>query len=1325
MAIDDRRQFVHLHLHSEYSLLDGAIRIGPMIERIKQLGMDAVALTDHGNLHGSIEFYTKARDAGVRPILGMEAYVAPEIDGISDRTRRQASGLADGGFHLVLLAANNTGWQNLLKISSDAYLNGFYYKPRSDKAMLERWSEGLIAINGHLGSSIGSHLLSYARSGHQQHWQAAVDEAKWHQRIFGPDEHGQPRFYLELQRHHVPEEEAIDEHVIRLSRELGIPLVCDNDVHFLMAEDHDAHDSLCCISMGKTKDDQSRLHYSKELYVKSPQEMADLFADAPEAVDNTVRIAERCEVELEFSTNHFPVVKIEVTDAAPLFDADGEPAERTHEQFECEHPVGSTAWYQAFCERFKLLPFDSRHDPTPPDELKRHCDAALRQLSDAGAVWRYGRDGITEQIRDRLDRELAVLAEKSISAYFLIVWDFVNEARRRGIPAAARGSAVSTMVGYCLGLSNACPVKYRLLFERFTDPDRSEYPDIDIDICQDGRAQILDYVRQKYGHVAQIITFGTLKARAALRDVGRVMSIPIPEVDRIAKLVPDQLGITLNEALAKEPELRREYDANEPTRRLIDTAIRLEGQARHASVHAAGVVMATEPLDNIVPLYQASGSEDVITQWDGPTCDKIGLLKIDFLGLRTLSVIQRARDLVKATLDEDTQRRIVTGGLGNRQSSDPLDLERLNYDDDNVFELFRRGETAGIFQFESGGMRNLLMAMKPDRIEDLIAGNALYRPGPMELIDEYNDRKHGRKSVPTAHTIVDRHTGATYGVITYQEQVMQLMHELGSVPLRQAYSIIKAISKKKDAPFRKCRPVFMEGAAAQGMPDAEADALFDQMRKFSGYGFNKAHSTGYTIVAYQTAYLKTYFPVQYMAALLTFESVSTDKVVEYIDQCKRVRFPDDHVGIEVHPPDINLSYHDFTVVYDGQGPPGSGDNRGHIRFGLGAVKGVGARAVETIIEARQAEGRTAAFTSLFDFCERVPTGLVNKAVVEALIRCGAFDSLHDKAQRAAMLAALDTAMSRGAQESTLRSADDFLFGDVAGQGDAEAAAEAPKLPDVPPWDNAELLKQEKSVLGFYTSSHPLDHWEAAMQPYATTTVRDMRSLPAEAEVTLGGMLTRVRPTVVRNGRSAGQKMAMISLEDRTGSIDGVIFSDGYAKHSELIELERIVMLEGRVDRRREEPSIRIDRVVAVEEAATELTNSVRIMMRPAKLGMRQSPEGAQSQTGSSDDTSQPDLAALRDLMRQTGGKVPVYFEVHTDEAIVLLQASARVRPSLELRDRIDALLGDAGDCQLIGSTKLSGMRPPAADPPPAESPAPSRLEPDPADYAVAETLDPF
>jgi len=1243
-------RFVHLHLHSEYSLLDGGNRIGRLVDRVKELGMDAVAVTDHGNLFGAVEFYTRAKAAGVKPILGIEAYVAP-----GDRTEKVQTGVQDGGFHLVLLAENNTGWRNLLKLSSDSFVNGFYYKPRMDKSTLQQHRDGLIAINGHLGSSIAHHLVQYAQSGNEAHYQAAVEEARWHAETFGVNERGEPRFFIELQRHSVDEQTRINPHLVRLAGELGLPLVCDNDAHFLTADDYDYHDTLCCISMQKTKGDDNRLKYPRELYVKSPAEMAAEFKDLPEAIENTAGIADRCNVELDFEANHAPIVKIVYrgegqNPPSPTsgggrgaggkgqslpsptsgggrgaggkgqslpsptsgggrgaggegeLPVDAASARALVENFSCEHAVGSTEWFKAFCEQFRLEPFDSESDGESADDLKAQCDGALRALAEAGAVWRYGKDGVTDEIRDRLERELQILADKLISAYFLIVWDFVNWARQHDIPSNARGSGVGTMVGYVLGLSNACPVKYGLLFERFTDPDRAEYPDIDIDICQDGRGRVINYVREKYGHVAQIITFGRLKARAAIKDVARVMGLTPGESQRLADKVPDELNITLDQALEKEPDLRQAIEQDERVASVFDHARALENHARHAGVHAAGVVVATEPLDNIVPLCKAPRNDDIVTQWDGPTCEKVGLLKMDFLGLRTLSTIERARKLIRESLPEEAIWRAVgkEQQTVDAENPHPLDLERLAYDDQRVLDLFRRGDMAGIFQFESGGMRDLLMSMKPDRLEDLIAANALYRPGPMDLIPNYNARKHREEAVPKVHEIVDQFTAETYGIMVYQEQVMQIVHGLGGIPLRAAYTLIKAISKKKESVINAERPKFIEGARDKGLNDRQANDLFDLILKFAGYGFNKSHSTGYAIIAYQTAYLKTYFPVQYMAAVLTYESQAKkiEKWVPYLEDCRNTRFPDHadgapHVGVDVLPPDLNLSDADFSVVFEDDEPRDS--VHGHIRFGLGAIKGAGNAAIRAIISEREANGP---YTSLFDFAERVDLRSVNKATIEALIKCGAFDSLHGKECRAAMVESIDDAVRAGQTVAADRAAGQATFFDSFADAQPAASETEVKLRSVLPWTEIEALQFEKDVLGFHVSGHPLDMHGSLLASFCSHRIRDVRDLRADEPVILGGMFAEVRQTVARSGRSAGQKMAWVTLQDKTGSIEGVAFSDTYSKNAHLIEKDRAVILLGRVDRRRAEPSIVIDRVLPVDAAPRTLTTCVEVDYTP-------------------------------------------------------------------------------------------------------------------------------
>jgi DNA polymerase-3 subunit alpha len=1260
--------FVHLHLHTEYSLLDGGNRVDKLIDRVKELGMSAVGITDHGNLFGAVAFYTACKDAGIKPILGIEAYVTPPGKPRQDRTY---SGGGEGGFHLVLLAQNNEGWDNLLYLSSEAFLTGFYYKPRVDREILAAHSAGLIAINGHLGSEIGEHLLDYERGGDEKHWAAAVESATWHAATFGN------RFYIELQ-HHVSEQNSINKHLIKLARQLKLPLVCDNDSHFLKAEDHDAHDTLICISTGKAKSDTQRMKYPPELYVKSPQEMHALFEPYGEhgkqALANTVAIAERCHVELPLGKNNAPMVRVKIPEkkSLPRHDA---PA----------YSGDLSAWYRDYCSRFEVLPLKS---PTA-DEMaaaKKECDAALRMLAEAGMVWRYGGGADDAEVRARLDRELNILISKNIAAYFLIVWDFVNWGRQNGVPALARGSGVGTMVGYVLGLSNACPVRYGLLFERFTDPDRSEYPDIDIDLCQDGRGRVIDYVRTKYGHVAQIITFGTLKARAAIRDVARVLEIPLSEADKIAKLIPEQLNITLDEALEKEPDLRKLYDFDERITRLIDNARTIEGQARHASVHAAGVIVATRPLYEIVPLYRqaSSGEQEIVTQWDGPTCEKMGLLKMDFLGLRTISVIERAKKLIGEGLGEDA----VWGAVGRKRGDrgpHPLDLDRLTYSDQNVFELFRRGETTGVFQFESPGMRRLLVEMKPDRLEDLIAANALFRPGPMDLIPDYNRRKHGTEQVPRIHPLVDKFTAETYGVMVYQEQVMQIVHELGGISLRDAYSLIKAISKKKHDKIDKERPKFIDGACRKGLSKDQAKDLFELILKFAGYGFNKSHSTGYAIVAYQTAYLKAYFPNQYMAAFLTYES-GANKVADwipYLEDCKKTRFIDPasgstvKTGVEVRPPDINLSHADFAVVFEGAEPKTS--HAGHVRFGLGGIKGVGEKAIAAMIDER--EGRVAEpgkpapgrkpFSSLFDFCDRILArgpALLNKGLIEALVKSGTFDSVHGRVKRAAMCASVEQSISAGQKTARDKaSGQGALFG--LGGDTIQAQSAAVPLAAANAWPESETLSNEKEVLGFYVSSHPLEAWRPWAAAFVSASTQTIKQLPQDSRVVMVGLVQSVRSLVVKSGRSAGQKMGVITLEDTTGTAECVVFSDAFARYGHLATADAIVFLLGRVDLSRGEPQVMTERIVPVEGVPL-LPGRLRVVIPGRRLN-------------GSGDAAVQSLAELlagaaSGATPATSGDAalfPVEFVVETEHGRVLLAAPFRVAPTPDLFSRINRVLG--------------------------------------------------
>lgn len=1242
---------MHLHLHSEYSLLDGGNKIDALLNRVKELGMDAVAVTDHGNLFGAFEFYSKARSAKVKPILGIEAYVA-----VNGRKERKPTGIRDGGFHLVLLAENNVGWKNLVRLSTDSYLEGFYYKPRMDHETLERWSDGLIAINGHLGSSIAYHLCKYVESADEEHWANAVEEAKWHAKIFSPNDKGDPCFYIEVQRHDVQEQLAINPYLIKLARELELPIVCDNDAHFLTEEDWDAHDTLCCISMQKQKSDTSRLLYSKDLYVKSPSQMEELFDDLPEAILNSSEIANRCNVTFDLSKSHAPVVRVTGPKSIEPFKGGD-----------------STEWFKEQCQRFTLHPYDSHvHTDVSEEELKKDCDNALLCLCEAGLVWRYGVDGITKEIRERLNRELGVLSDKNISAYFLIVWDFVDWARQHSIPANARGSGVGTMVGFVLGLSNACPVKYGLLFERFTDPNRSEYPDIDIDICQDGRGDVINFVRKKYGHVAQIITFGRLKARAAIKDVARVHGLTPGDGQRLANFIPAELNITIEEALKKNDEFHSAYVESKEIQTIVDTAKQLEHHARHVGVHAAGVVVATEPLENIVPLCRATGTAEIVTQWDGPTCEKVGLLKMDFLGLRTLSTIELCKKLVSESLPEESIWSAV--GQTMHDGSHPLDLDRIDLEDPMVIELFRRGDTAGVFQFESGGMRRLLKKMKPNKLEDLIAANALFRPGPMDLIETFCKRKNGEEPVPHVHEIVDQFTAETYGIMVYQEQVMQIVHALGDIPLRDAYTLIKAIGKKKHRVINANRPKFVDGAVEKGLDKSFADDLFDLILKFAGYGFNKSHSTGYSIIAFQTAYLKTYFPVQYMAAVLTYES-GAKKIEDwapYIGDCNRVFFPDHsdtapHIGFEVGSPDLNHSDALFSVVFnDDEVPSNLG---GHILFGLGAVKGSGNSAVCAIVEEREQGGL---FTSIFDFCSRVSSRSVNRATIESLIRGGAFDSLHGPDKRSALLAVLDRAIAIGA--STAKDKESGQGGLFGGKDTIEANPPEYVLPDVVPWSKTETLRQEKEVLGIHVSGHPLDEYGTLLDSWCTDTISSLKEGRDGRRIIIGGILTAVRIHIIRKGRSAGQKMAILTIQDKLSKVECVAFSDSYRKYAHLLQQDAVVLVDGKTDRSRGELQIIVDLVSTIQDASLYLTKRIELTFHE----------------GTSNGSTKGQMELVSGLLSQAGaakvslGANPVEVVVHINSGkhITTLKSQKRVVVEPKLIQQISDVIGQ-DNIQLI------------------------------------------
>ncbi len=1188
--------FVHLHLHTHYSLLDGATRIDALMHRAKEFNMPAVAMTDHGNMFGAVEFYLAARKAGIKPIIGCEAYLASGDRRQRDRDENKES------YHLLLLAMNVQGYRNLLQLVTLGYTEGFYRRPRIDKGLLRELSDGLICTSTCIGGEIPQALLHSGRA-------QTEDLAKTYLSIFGPD-----RFFIEIQDHGIADQKKINPELVDLAKKLGVGVIATNDVHYLDHGDAEAHDILCCINTASRLTDPDRFKFeTDQFFFKSPEEMASLFPSVPDSISNTLHVAGLCNLELKLGGRFAPVYRVPTT-----------------------------------------IRSETGGELTDGDFLRR--------LVYEGAQSRY--EAVSPELRERIDYELSVILEKGFASYFLIVWDCVDYARKKGIPVAARGSACSSVVAYCLRISAPDPIRYGLYFERFMDPDRDELPDIDLDICQNGRAELIDYVRGKYGHVAQIITFGTLKAKAAIKDVARVMGLSFEEANNLTKLIPQELHITLDKALAQEPELRKRYEQEPAVRRLIDIGRRLEGVARNAGVHAAGVVIADQPLVHFMPLYKASGQETLVTQFDGPTVERVGLLKMDFLGLRTLTTLERARQLA----ERSTGRRI--------------DMDRLDLADEKVYELFARGDTRGIFQFESGGMRDVIMRMKPNRIEDLIAANALFRPGPMEYIGDYVSRKHGT-AWTTPHPIMTEILSETYGIMVYQEQVSRIVHRLGGIDLKSAFRLAKAISKKKTDMIESMREPFLAGCEKNGVRRETAQNVFEDILKFGGYAFNKAHSTGYALVAFQTAWMKTYFPVEFMAALMTFEMASIEKVAEYREECRAM-------GIDIEPPDINASEFDFVVEHRGHAGlllPSSAETRlaesavkSAIRFGIGAVKGVGEKAVTAIVGERQRHGP---FRSLFDFCERVDLSAVNRTALEALVFAGAFDKTG--AMRKALHDALDGAIVAGQEAQCDRRNGQLMMFDQSATTADLAVKERAALSGAE-WSEAEMLTKEKEVLGFYITKHPLVRYETLLDSCTTASTADLARLKDGEIVVLGGMVTSVRAVVTRTGRMAGRQLGILTLEDLRGRIDVIVFSEHFSQHRSWLVPDAVIVVDGEVDRKRESPSLRAKRVVPVGDAAAVFGRSLIVEV-----------------------TKEHSIDALLTVLRSHPGDCSVFLNVHTGDGWVAQVECRAVRVGLgsDLFSALASLLPADGFMALGPKRKPIPLELPRA--PRLDLPAPSNV----------------
>ena len=1076
-------EFVHLHLHTQYSLLDGANQIDPLVQQVKDFNMPAVAITDHGNMFGAVEFYQKAKAGGVKPIIGCEAYLAP-----GSRKTREGALAHNDYYHLILLAASATGYQNLIKLVSKAYLEGFYYKPRMDKELLQEHHEGLIALSGCLSGEV-PYLIG------QKDLDGAMRAAGEYREIFGKD-----HYYLEVQANGLEHQRIANRGLVEIHKKLGIPLAGTNDCHYLKKEDARPHDVMLCLQTGKTLNDPNRLKFdTDQLYVKSSEEMLGEFAELPEAARNTCRIAEQCDLNLAFNQSYLPQYQV---------------------------PQGFTR--ESYLERLATDGLAARLGERP--------SALPREVYEA-----------------RLKEELAVITTMGYAGYFLIVWDIINFARSRGIPVGpGRGSAAGSLIAYALRITDIDPLVYHLLFERFLNPERVTMPDIDMDFCMDRRGEVINYVIEKYGsdHVCQIITFGTLGAKAAIRDVGRVMEIPYAEVDRVAKLVPNQLNITLEDALLQEPKLRELTDSDPRIRELMDTARSLEGLARHASTHAAGVVISQEPLTDHVPLYKGANDE-IVTQYSMGDVEKIGLVKFDFLGLKTLTMIHHAVRLVNARPGDNAV----------------LDMASLPLDDRPTYELLASGRTTGIFQLESPGMRNLLLRIKPESFEDLIAILALYRPGPLEsgMVDDFIKRKRDPSQIAYDPPTLEPILKDTYGVIVYQEQVMAIANRLAGFSLGQADLLRRAMGKKKPEEMEKQKAQFIVGARKTGLPEKKAEKLFDLMAYFAGYGFNKSHSAAYALVTYQTAYLKAHHPTQFMAALLTSEMGNADKMVGHFTECR-------DLGIRVLPPDANESQTDFTVV------------EGGIRFGLAAIKNVGEGAVESIIATRDNGGR---FRSFIDFCRRIDPHKVNKRVLEGLIKAGAFDSTG--ARRAQLSAILDLAMEEaaGAQRERDRGQTSMFGGGASEETDQDLGY---ALPDVPEWDLTQMLKYERELTGFYITAHPLAQYSAALEKFSTTTTAGIADLGDGKEAKLCGIVSTVKVMTTKKG----DRMAYFTLEDLHGLVEVIAFPDLFRTAGELIEPERVIRVTGTLDRAEKGKRLKGTRIESLTDLQVRTVTRVSI-----------------------------------------------------------------------------------------------------------------------------------
>ena len=1169
------RPFTHLHCHSHYSLLDGASPIGKLLQRAKSHGMSALAITDHGNLHGSLEFYRKAKELGINPILGYEAYVAP-----GSRFERDAASSKEAAYHLTLLAKNRTGFKNLIRLASIASLEGFYFKPRIDKQVLEAHSEGIICLSGCVSSEFSRAILKGYDT--DSAIQEAMEVTQWFEKTFGD------RFFIEIMNNKLEIQRQQMAGAIEVANRVGIPLVATSDAHYVDREDADVQDVLLCISTGKFRTDRNRMQMEgTEFYLRSQEEMYSHFPGHADAVARSQEIADSVDIDLDLGSRNFPSYTI-------------------------------------------------------PEKLT--ADEYLRKLCMEGLLARYAKnpdmlvDGkLVQVVLDRLDRELGVIQKLGFSNYFLIVWDFVRYAREINVPATARGSGVGALVCYALYLSHVCPMKYDLLFERFLDESRLEAPDIDIDFCQERRGEIIRYVKEKYGeaNVAQIGTFGTLKARGAIKDVGRTLGLPLNRVAEVSEMVPDDPKITIKDALEQSEDLRKLYENDPDIHELIDFASKLEGMARNIGTHAAAVVIADKPLTEYVPLMRVSGKDDIITQWSMGDVEAAGLLKMDFLGLRNLTILSKSVDIIEQTTGE----RI-----------DPLDFP---LDDVATFDLLKRGETKGVFQLESGGIRDLLQRMKPDHFHDIIATNALYRPGPLEggMVDDYVAIKHKKKVAVYLHPVIEEILEETNGVMVYQEQVMRILNRLGGIELAKAYTCIKAISKKKESLIAANAEKFLGGCQEKGLSKKEAEDFWNMILKFAGYGFNKSHSTAYALLAYQTAYLKAHYKVEFMAALLTGDIPNRnfkrkDGLVEHLEDCQRMNIP-------VESPNVNTCRSDFSVA------------DGKIFFGLSAIKGCGGSAAEAIAAQRMKNGP---FRDIFDFCERVDVSQCGRATIEALIRGGGMDCFG--ARRSQLLAVVEKALQGGASKLKDRKSGQMSLFD-----DFEEVIEDTKivLPDIPELPEKELLSMEKEVLGYYLTAHPLSAYEKSLKAFCSHTSSTIKLCKNRDEVLMGGMISSIKIAHTKNPKPGqSSKYANFDLEDMDGFVRSICWPDGMEKFGDMIQPDAVVLVRGKVDKRGEdEVNFIVDEMIPIAEADTKFTTGIHIMYDQEK--------------------HKPELInKIREVLRGYPGPRDVLFAIRleTGETVHVKSSKQRVVISPELRARLDDLLGEDSHKLLMTKPKM-------------------------------------